>query len=58
MMYQPLAPGKYENSIWKSVQEDATIVDKQLIQKVFKMNLQAMKVDALTKRLASIHLSS
>jgi hypothetical protein len=47
---QPLAPGKYENSIWEGVQADATIVDRELIKTMFKMTSRAAKADALKKR--------
>jgi hypothetical protein len=47
---QPLSAGKYENSIWKDVADDVTIVDKELIQKLFKMNPGAMRADIAKRK--------
>lgn len=50
MSLQPLSAGKYESSIWKDVVDDATIVDMELLQKLFKMNPGAMRADAAKKK--------
>jgi len=45
-----LSAGKYESSIWKDVVDDDTIVDKELMQKLFKMNPGAKRADAAKKK--------
>jgi hypothetical protein len=51
---QPLAPGKFESSIWKDIAEDTAIVDKELIEKMFKMNPGAKRAEVMQKKCVAI----
>jgi hypothetical protein len=47
---QALAQGKYEGSVWKTIEEDAAIVDTELVAKMFKMNPGALRAITIKQR--------
>jgi hypothetical protein len=55
---QPLAPGKNESSIWRDVREDPAIVDKELIETMFKMNPGMKRAESTLKKFVSMLSSS
>jgi hypothetical protein len=46
---QPLAPGKHECSVWKYVQDNPAIVDRELIEKMFKMSPAMQRAEFIMK---------
>jgi hypothetical protein len=53
-----LALGKNENSIWEQVQDDSVLVDKELLEKMFKMNPGMKRAETMMKKFVDSWLST